>query len=284
MRRESLIFLGWNAYGDFLSYNGMIRFLLNYFDKIYIKADNNFLDYLNDLYNDVLDRVIFVSIDNVINIASNKKTPVLNLIQYVDFDENGVTSIVNADKFQNISLKSIVPSELYFNGDNKISGLLNLGPEYTNSNLDYIDNASNFYTNVGLNPEIRYKYFYYNRLINGEDNLYKELLVKNNISVEEDYIVICDTDTNKIRDEYKNIKYVNIDFCTNRPLQLITLLENAKEIHLIDNSNVLFLYYLQMAGLTKFDNVTIHIYSRNRFEYYYKMFMNPKIESWKIIF
>jgi hypothetical protein len=284
MRREGLIFLGWNAYGDFLSYNGMIRFLLNYFDKIYIKADNNFLDYLNDLYNDVLDRVIFVSIDDVINIASNKKTPVLNLIQYVDFDENGVTSKVNADEFQNISLKSIVPSELYFNGDNKISGLLNLGPEYTNSNLDYIDNASNFYTHVGLNPEIRYNYFYYNRLINDEDNLYKELLVKNNISVEEDYIVICDTDTNKIRDEYKNIKYVNIDFCTNRPLQLITLLENAKEIHLIDNSNVLFLYYLQMAGLTKFDNVTIHIYSRNRFEYYYKMFMNPKIESWKIIF
>lgn len=284
MRRESLIFLGWNAYGDFLSYNGMIRFLLNYFDKIYIKADNNFLDYLNDLYNDVLDRVIFVSIDDVINIASNKKTPVLNLIQYVDFDENGVTSIVNADKFQNISLKIIVPSELYFNGDNKISGLLNLGPEYTNSNLDYIDNASNFYTNVGLNPEIRYNYFYYNRLINDEDNLYKELLVKNNISVEEDYIVICDTDTNKIRDEYKNIKYVNINFCTNHPLRLITLLENAKEIHLIDNSNVLFLYYLQMSGLKKFNNVTIHIYSRNRFEYYYKMFMNPKIESWKIIF
>jgi len=284
MRREGLIFLGWNAYGDFLSYNGMIRFLLNYFDKIYIKADNNFLDYLNDLYNDILDRVIFVSIDDVINIASNKKTPVLNLIQYVDFDENGVTSIVNADKFQNISLKSIVPSELYFNGDNKISGFLNLGPEYTNSNLDYIDNASNFYTNVGLNPEIRYNYFYYNRLINDEDNLYKELLVKNNISVEEDYIVICDTDTNKIRDEYKNIKYVNINFCTNHPLRLITLLENAKEIHLIDNSNVLFLYYLQMSGLKKFNNVTIHIYSRNRFEYYYKMFMNPKIESWKIIF
>jgi hypothetical protein len=284
MRRESLIFLGWNAYGDFLSYNGMIRFLLNYFDKIYIKADNIFLDYLNDLYNDILDRLEFVSIDNFINIVNNKSIPVLNLIQYVDFDENGVTSKVNADKFQNISLKSIVPSELYFNGDNKISGLLNLGPEYTNSNLDYIDNASNFYTNVGLNPEIRYNYFYYNRLINDEDNLYKELLVKNNISVEEDYIVICDTDTNKIRDEYKNIKYVNINFCTNHPLWLITLLENAKEIHLIDNSNVLFLYYLQMAGLTKFNNVTIHIYSRNRFEYYYKMFMNPKIESWKIIF
>lgn len=285
MKKESLIFLGWNAYGDFLSYNGMIRFLLNYFDKVYIKADSNFLDYLNDLYNDVLDRVIFISNDEVINLISqNKNMVVLNTIQYVDFNELGVTSKVNTDKFNNISLKSITSDELYFNGDNKISTFLNLEFEHTNSNLDYIDNASNFYTNIGLNPEIRYKYFYYNRLINDEDNLYKELLVKNNISVEEDYIVICDTDTNKIRDEYKNIKYVNIDFCTNRPLQLITLLENAKEIHLIDNSNVLFLYYLQMAVLTKFDNVTIHIYSRNRFEYYYKMFMNPKIESWKIIF
>jgi hypothetical protein len=284
MRRESLIFLGWNAYGDFLSYNGMIRFLLNYFDKIYIKADNNFLDYLNDLYNDILDRVIFVSIDDVINIASNKKTPVLNLIQYVDFDENGVTSIVNADKFQNISLKSIVPSELYFNGDNKISGFLNLGPEYTNSNLDYIDNASNFYTNVGLNPEIRYKYFSYNRLMNDEYILYQELLSRNNISIGEDYIVVCDAPESKIRDEYKKTKYVNINFCTNHPLNLITILENAKEIHLIDNSNVLFIYYLYMSGLVKLENITIHIYSRNRFEYYYKMFMNPKVENWKIIF
>ena len=285
MKKEGLVFLGWNAYGDFLSYNGMVRFLLNYFDKVYIKADSRFLDYLNDLYNDVLDKVIFMSDVQIIDfINQNKNIAVLNLIQYVDFNESGITSVVNSYKFGNISLKSIVSDKLYFNGDNKISSFLNLDFEYTNSNLDYIDNASNFYTNIGLNPEIRYKYFYYNRLINGEDNSYKELLVKNNISVEEDYIVICDTDTNKIRDEYKNIKYVNIDFCTNRPLQLITLLENAKEIHLIDNSNVLFLYYLQMAGLTKFDNVTIHIYSRNRFEYYYKMFMNPKIESWKIIF
>ena len=50
------------------------------------------------------------------------------------------------------------------------------------------------------------------------------------------------------------------------------------------NSNVLFIYYLYMSGLVKLENITIHIYSRNRFEYYYKMFMNPKIESWKIIF
>ena len=39
MKKEGLVFLGWNAYGDFLSYNGMVRFLLNYFDKVYIKAD-----------------------------------------------------------------------------------------------------------------------------------------------------------------------------------------------------------------------------------------------------
>ncbi len=285
MKKEGLVFLGWNAYGDFLSYNGMVRFLLNYFDKIYIKADNKFLDYLNDLYNDVLDSVIFMSDVQIIDfINQNKNIAVLNLIQYVDFNEFGVTSVVNSDKFGNISLKSIVSDKLYFNGDNKISDFLNLESEHTNSNLDYIDNASNFYTNIGLNPDIRYKYFHYNRLINNENNLYKELLVRNNLSVGEDYIVVCETSDSRIKDEYKQIKHINIDFCTDRPLNLVTLLENAKEIHLIDNSNVLFVYYLYMSNLVKLENVTIHIYSRNRFEYYYKMFMNPKIENWKIIF
>lgn len=285
MKKEGLVFLGWNAYGDFLSYNGMVRFLLNYFDKVYIKADSRFLDYLNDLYNDVLDKVIFMSDFEIINfIEQNKNIAVLNLIQYVDFNESGITSVVNSDKFGNISLKSIVSDKLYFNGDNKISSFLNLDFEYTNSNLDYIDNASNFYTNIGLNPDIRYKFFHYNRLINNEHNLYKELLIKNNISVDEDYILVCETPDSRIKDDYKKIKHINIDFCTNHPLQLITLLENAKEINLIDNSNVLFVYYLYMSNLVKLENVTIHIYSRNRFEYYYKMFMNPKIENWKIIF
>jgi hypothetical protein len=284
MKEKYLIFLGWNAYGDFLSYNGMIRFLLKYFDVIYIKADAQFLYYLNNLYNDVLDRVKFVSIDDIINITNhNKKIPVLNTIQYVDFDQSGVTSIVNADNFGNISLKSLVPSEIYFNGDNKISNFLGLGPNETISKLEYVDNASNFYINIGLNPEIRYKYFHYNRLITNEDNLYKDLLSRNNISFGEDYIVICDSH-NTIRDEYKTMKYVNIDYCTDNPLNLITLLQKSKEVHLIDNSNLLFVYYLYMSDLVKIDNVTVHIYSRNRYEYYYMMFMNPKIDKWKIIF
>jgi hypothetical protein len=120
--------------------------------------------------------------------------------------------------------------------------------------------------------------------MNDEYILYQELLSRNNISIGEDYIVVCDAPESKIRDEYKKTKYVNINFCTNHPLNLITILENAKEIHLIDNSNVLFIYYLYMSGLVKLENITIHIYSRNRFEYYYKMFMNPKVENWKIIF
>lgn len=280
MKSGNLIFLGWNAYGDFLSYNGMVRFLLNYFDKIYIKSDSKFIEYLKDLYNDVLDRVIFVSIDEAIELC-DKNINVLNTIHHIDYN---FTSLVNRDEFDNISLKNLVPSEFYFNNENKISDFLDLKSEHIESSLEYIDNASYFYINIGLNPEIRYKFFYYNRIDDCENSLYNSLISNNNISLEDDYNVICETSCFRIRDEYKNSKYINIDYCTSNPLRLLKLLKKSKEIHLIENSHVLFLYYSHMSGLVKFDNVTIHIYSRNRLEYYYKMFMNPKIESWKIIF
>ena len=66
MKNEKLIFLGWNAYGDFLSYNGLIRFMLKYYDIVYIKTDNKFIEHLTDLYNDVLDRVHFLTIDETV--------------------------------------------------------------------------------------------------------------------------------------------------------------------------------------------------------------------------
>ena len=224
MKNEKLIFLGWNAYGDFLSYNGLIRFMLKYYDIVYIKTDNKFIKHLTDLYNDVLDRVHFLTIDETINVINNNKgISVLNSLQYVDFDENGITSKVSSDQFGNLNIRSLVDNDFYFNGDNKI-----------NEN--------------------------------------------------EEYAVICEIPGHSIKDEYKKMKNVNINYCTNNPLRLIKLLENAKEIHLIDDSHVLFFYYLYMSNTVKIDNVNVHIYSRNRFEYYYKMFMNPKIESWKIIF
>lgn len=285
MKNEKLIFLGWNAYGDFLSYNGLIRFMLKYYDIVYIKTDNKFIEHLTYLYNDVLDRVHFLTIDETVNVINNNKDiSVLNSLQYVDFDENGVTSKVSSDRFGNLNVRSLVDNDFYFNGDNKISDFLNLESEYTENKLEYIDNASNFYVNLGLNPDIRYNNFFYNRNLYLEDQLYKELLLRNNINENEEYAIICEIPGHSIKDEYKKMKNVNINYCTNNPLRLIKLLENAKEIHLIDDSHVLFFYYLYMSNTVKIDNINVHIYSRNRFEYYYKMFMNPKIETWKIIF
>ena len=122
MKNEKLIFLGWNAYGDFLSYNGLIRFMLKYYDIVYIKTDNKFIKHLTDLYNDVLDRVHFLTIDETINVINNNKgISVLNSLQYVDFDENGITSKVSSDQFGNLNIRSLVDNDFYFNGDNKIS-------------------------------------------------------------------------------------------------------------------------------------------------------------------
>jgi hypothetical protein len=155
---------------------------------------------------------------------------------------------------------------------------------YAFKNVDYIDNSSNFYKGVFINTEIRYNFFHVDRNKEIENDIFESLLRCNNIQIGEEYDVICEFGPHIIRNEFKKRKTINIHHCTNNPIRLLKLFENATEIHLVENSHVLLLYYSSMSGLIKLRNVNIHIYARNRSESLYKMFLNPKIEDWNIIY
>ncbi len=276
MKRDMILLLCWNAYGDFLNYNGMVRFLLDYFDKVCVRVDG-FDGYLNDMFKDVSDRVEFVCSNAAMNmVMSNKRLPVLNAVQIVDFNETGVTS-----KTDSADLKEYVLPELYFNGKNQIVDALGISKEGRGLEIEYVDNASNFYINLGINPKTRYERFYYERNDEEEERISKE--IKKQSGIDGEYIITSDTSSSGIKNEFKTGTIININYCTDKPLRISRLLEGAKEIHLIDNSNTLFLYYMCMSSLIKLNNVTVHIYSRNRFEYYYRMFMNPHAIGWKYI-
>ncbi len=284
-----ILFLGWNAYGDLLSYNGMLRFLLNHVDEIYFNIDNSkILEYALSLYADE-SRIKFCNKFESMSLIYNTDVFVLNSIQHTNHDLYLKNIIQKEDSTY---FKDLINPNRFINGKNRLENYFKFDFNDTKNNLEYVDNASQFYVNLGLNPEIRYKNFYYKRNFNEEIELKNELLQKNNIGLKDDYIVICElpksTNTwelsDKIHDEYKkNKNIININYCTNTPLNLISLVEGAKEVHLVEDSHTLFFYYLYMSGIKKIENINIHLYARNRKEHYYRMFLNPKPDTWKII-
>jgi hypothetical protein len=168
---------------------------------------------------------------------------------------------------------------------NKIANIINIEEKFTENSFEYVDNSSNFYVHVGLNPLIKTKNFYYQRNTEIENNVYNDLLNRNNILHDEEYIVICEFYPHLIKEEYKkNKKIINIERSTPNPLHLGKVLENASEIHLIETSNSLFLYYCCLSNIINVKNVNIHVYSRDRYEYYWRMIMNPIIKDWNFIF
>ena len=183
-----------------------------------------------------------------------------------------------------IALKEYVKKENYFDKHNNIVNFLGLSESYSDCHLDYVDNSSIFYKNANLNPSIKINYFKINRDYEEEDLIYKSVLSANNISISDDYDVVCEYGHHTIFDRYKVNKCVNIHNCTDKPLRLLKLFENAKNINLIENSHALFLYYSTMAGLVYAKDVNLHIYARNRGEFFYRMITNPKIENWNIIY
>jgi hypothetical protein len=278
MKIEKLLFIGWTAYGDILSYNGLIRTLLKYVDKLYFRVDGDHLKYAKNLFNNE-DRIIILSKNDSLRlILEEDDLYVLNSVQSVNFDESGVISKVDSDEF-----KDLVDGSHFINGINKLSNYIEFEENEIQNNLNYIDNASNFYVNLGLNPELRYLNFFYNRKVDEEEKLKNELLLRNGIQPNEEFDIICEMPNNKIRDEYKSRKCINIHHCTDNPLNLISLFESSTDIHLVEDSHTLFLYYLCMSEIINIKSITIHLYARNRFEYYYKMFMNPISKNWKFI-
>lgn len=275
--RKVLLFIGWNAYGDYLSYNGMVRFLMNYFDEVHIKCEEfeqEFIPYLTILYSDVSNRVYFSSTKRMKDMVINE-----NHKKYFALHAGSTKT-----EFKEFQLKEYLEYENFFNHINFISNYFDIDDEYTQCSLEYIDNSSFFYTELKLNPYIRYNFFHIERDMEEEENLYNLLINTNNISKSEKYDIICEYGQHIIRDEFKKNKIINIHQCTDSPLRLLKVFESADNIHLIDNSHVLLLYYAQISGIANIKNVNIHIYARNRGEYYYKMFMNPKIGDWNILY
>lgn len=264
-----ILFLGYDAWGDWISYNGLIRYLSEKYEKVYINLDYGKVreSFVRDLFKD----------NKKIEIYSNQKYDL----------------IVDAHTYD-----QPVPSHI--NKNNKLGNL------YSHYTLDPFkdplpSNPSCFYHYLGLSDDIRTQYFYFSRNVNEENSLFNRLnLIKN------DYIAICQPPDMKIKDQYlSDKKIINIHNLSPKFTDTLKIIENASEVHLTDTSPSLFVYHLQYKNLMDLKTINFHSYARmgdrsctgidetNIFTNYNKYYNNnlrcinamltPKLDNWNFI-
>lgn len=126
--------------------------------------------------------------------------------------------------------------------------------------------STRFYTAYNINPNIRINYFNITRNIEIENNIYNNFIIKYGT----EYILTHgDIDISK----NNNFCYVKLDEISTTFFDMITVLLNAKEIHLIDSAWAVIIFLLERR-YNIFSNKNITIYCKRG---YYDMFKTDHI-------
>lgn len=254
-----VIFRGYDAYGDYLSNNGMIRYLSSIYDTV--KVVTVFGSYVNYMFRD------------------NSKISSINLTEFDHITSiNNNYDIVDAFVWENYIKPSRCNGTLY-NKHNKLG-------KFENSPIN--DNASAFYYHLGLDVNMRLNNFFLQRDFNNEYELY-------NIIKDKNYSVICEYNNCSINRKYViNNNIVNIHKMSENICNLIKIIEEANEVHLVENSIALLVYHMQYKKLMKDVKINLHAYSRkeshricngpNCNNFYLNMLLYPKLDNWEFIY
>lgn len=291
MYKDNLIIISYTAHGDYHSYMGLFRFLLKYYKFIYLVIDDIHTPLLiiKDLLKDKINHFNFYNKYDIIKInLDSNTTDILNLS--IPLCKHGVW---NTRRIYKEPIEYYKKKGCKYYNDSSFAKTLNLDKEHSDFSgydMSYIENVK-FYKNIGFNPDIVFKYYYYQRNIEKEQELYLDILNKYKLDISNPkYNIICEyshrnsnyvMNKNNIKNNYTNI---NIHKICDNPILLLTLFINSTEMHLMENSIALFLYYLQKSNTFKLNKqLNIHLYMRKRAENCVNMLRNPILENWKFI-
>jgi len=252
---KTLLFFVYDAFGDWISTNGMIRYLSKQYDKVYLVHDTPVvIPFTSHMFRD-----------------NHKIIPIHG-------------SALSEESYDVIDVRiheiNYCPANngTYFNKLNK----------FEDNSFPITDNASAFYAELGLNPEIRISHFFYERDYEKEEELFKSL------NLPSEYSVICEMNEGSINREYiKHDKIVNLHNLTDNFTDTLKIIENAKDIHLIENSISLFVYHTQHIGKMNLVPIHLHAYARKENHRrcdgpdcnntYLNMLKYPQLQNWDFI-
>jgi hypothetical protein len=266
IRKQLAIFISHDAFGDWISTNGFIRYLNNFYKKVLLLSfdsnpfkENSIEYFVRTLYRD----------NPNIQIIKNYQFKILKFFSFlIKFD------VFDTRNNENSRITNILGK--VYNNHNKFIKAKNISVK------GKIDNASLFYTSLGLQKKIRLNNFYCRRF--EVDYFHKFQKVP--------YAVICEMYANQINRKYisKHLRIINIHNLSDNIIKLIQLIESAKEVHLIENSIALLVYHMQYKKIMKLKKINLHLYARkepsriySKDNKYSLMLLNPKLNNWKAI-
>lgn len=251
---KTLVFVVYDAFGDWISTNGMIRYLSELYDEVYL----------------VHDTPVVVPFTSHMFRDNSKIIPVEGVI----------------DPGYECDVIDVRVGELYPNPGNN-GKYFNKINKFGIESFVSTDNASSFYAELGLYPKLRISKFNYERDIESEDNLYQSLNLPLN------YSVVCEMEEEMVDRKYVSGEIINLHRITDNFLNILKVIENANEIHLVENSIALFVYHMQNINKMKDKQINLHAYARkephrrcdgpdcnNKF---LNMLQYPKLENWNFI-
>jgi hypothetical protein len=250
----------YDAFGDWVSINGLVRYLIQHYHykKVYLVLEYNETrkNFVELLYGD----------------NSKISTIMDHEFESICTNEDVIDTRVN-------EYYSRVGSGNYWSNQNPLEDYKHIGPT---------SNSDNFYIKLGINSEVKNKYFFFSRKVDLEEKLFDSL------DLTEPYSVICDYGENLIDRKYlKHSKVVNLHNISPNLVDVLKILENSDDIHLIENTVSLFVYHMQAVFLLRNFKVNLHAYARKETHrkcvgsecnnIFLNMLLLPKLENWEFI-
>lgn len=259
--KKRCFFLTYDAYGDWYSVNGLVRYLAKKYSYIYPVVDYS---------------------------QSLKKYATLSFVESMFSDVKNIKVVKNSyfKLIIKIPLFNFVIIDSRYNETNKIFTFLNVYNKNNPFKLiqnNNLNNSNLFYTSLGFDENIKFKYF----------DIPKKFLKGRKKTIN---TLICETYNQQINRKYilNKDNLINLHNMFTNPLDIIPLAKQSDEIHLIENSIALLIYYLNYKKLIKPRKVFLHLYARENEPYrylkkevklkFFNMFLQPILPNWHIIY
>ena len=272
--KEYGLFFPCQGWTDIFNTLSLIKYYYdkNIYTKIYIIVRNDGKQivefFIRDKHN-----IFIIDIDN--SLCSSYKMCDCNYKEIFNYFINNNKEIADKSDYLFHGFMDIFRNDNYKYGHINIFRNFKYDVNFLNGQTFNGHFVNSYYERYDIDKNVRINDFIFTRDYDMEENEYNKFIKLNGT----EYVVY--------HEFYKNINnlsvpFINLNQKTNIYFDYIKILENSKEIHVIDSSWGIFIYLLDAKyKLFQNKNITIYLYPKRN---YLRMFQDPvKLDNWVFV-